>query len=173
MLRLLMVTLWPKDKPSFKLRVVLALLLLVGLKVLNVQVPFFFKSIIDEMNVDWAGDIGTVGTVIGTMILAYGGARFGSVLFGELRNAVFALVAQSAIKRVANNTFKHLLNMDLQFHLLSQTGGLTRAIERGTKGISYVLTAMVFHILPITFEIGIVCLILTYNYGFHLQLSRA
>ena len=165
MLRLLMVTLWPKDKPSFKLRVVLALLLLVGLKVLNVQVPFFFKSIIDEMNVDWAGDIGTVGTVIGTMILAYGGARFGSVLFGELRNAVFALVAQSAIKRVANNTFKHLLNMDLQFHLLSQTGGLTRAIERGTKGISYVLTAMVFHILPITFEIGIVCLILTYNYG--------
>ncbi|KAM9903489.1 hypothetical protein OXX79_003320 [Metschnikowia pulcherrima] len=165
MLRSLMVTLWPKDKPSFKLRVVLALLLLVGSKVLNVQVPFFFKSIIDEMNVDWAGDIGTVGTVIGTMILAYGGARFGSVLFGELRNAVFASVAQSAIKRVANNTFKHLLNMDLQFHLSSQTGGLTRAIERGTKGISYVLTAMVFHILPITFEIGIVCSILTYNYG--------
>lgn len=165
MLRSLLTTLWPKNKPSFRFRVVLALLLLVGSKVLNVQVPFFFKSIIDEMNVDWLAQAGTVGTVIGTMILAYGGARFGSVLFGELRNAVFALVAQSAIKRVANNTFRHLLHMDLQFHLLSQTGGLTRAIERGTKGISYVLTAMVFHIIPITFEIGIVCSILTYNYG--------
>lgn len=165
MIRSLMATLWPKDKPAFKARVVIALLLLIGSKLLNVQVPFFFKGIIDEMNVDWANDLGTVGTVIGTMILAYGGARFGAVLFGELRNAVFALVAQLAIKRVANNTFKHLLDMDLQFHLLRQTGGLTRAIDRGTKGISYVLSAMVFHIFPITFEISVVCGILTYNYG--------
>lgn len=165
MLRSLLATLWPKDKPAFKFRVVLALLLLLASKLLNVQVPFFFKSIVDEMNVDWATQLGTVGAVAGTMILAYGGARFGAVLFGELRNAVFALVAQLAIKRVANNTFSHLLNMDLQFHLLRQTGGLTRAIDRGTKGISYVLTAMVFHIIPITFEITVVCGILTYNYG--------
>ncbi|OBA24199.1 mitochondrial ABC transporter [Metschnikowia bicuspidata var. bicuspidata NRRL YB-4993] len=165
MLRSLLTTLWPKNRPSFKLRVIVALLLLVGLKVLNVQVPFFFKSIVDQMNVDWVAQAGTVGTVIGLMVLAYGAARFGSVLFGELRNAVFALVAQLAIKRVANNTFRHLLNMDLHFHLLSQTGGLTRAIERGTKGISYVLLAMVFHIIPISVEIGIVCSLLTYNYG--------
>lgn len=165
MLRSLFVTIWPKNNPSSKFRVILALLLLIASKLLNVQVPFFFKSIIDGMNVDWAMQAGTVATVIGTMILAYGGARFGAVLFGELRNAVFALVAQSAIKRVANNTFNHLLNMDLHFHLLSQTGGITRAIERGTKGISYVLTAMVFHIIPITFEIGVVCSILTYNFG--------
>lgn len=165
MLKSLLVTLWPKNKPSFRFRVIVALLLLVGSKVLNVQVPFYFKSIVDQMNIDWTAQLGTVGTVIGTMVLAYGGARFGAVLFGELRNAVFALVAQLAISRVANNTFKHLLNMDLQFHLLSQTGGLTRAIERGTKGISYVLTAMVFHIIPISFEISVVCSILTYNYG--------
>lgn len=165
MLKSLLITLWPKNKPSFRFRVVFALLLLVGSKILNVQVPFYFKSIVDQMNIDWASQLGTVGTVIGTMVLAYGGARFGAVLFGELRNAVFALVAQLAISRVANNTFKHLLNMDLQFHLLSQTGGLTRAIERGTKGISYVLTAMVFHIIPISFEISVVCSILTYNYG--------
>ncbi|WPK23397.1 hypothetical protein PUMCH_000636 [Australozyma saopauloensis] len=165
MLKSLLVTLWPKNKPSFRFRVILALLLLIGSKVLNVQVPFFFKGIVDEMNVDWATQLGTVGTVIGSMILAYGGARFGAVLFGELRNAVFALVAQLAIRRVAKDTFRHLLNMDLQFHLLSQTGGLTRAIERGTKGISYVLTAMVFHIIPISFEISVVCSILTYNYG--------
>ena len=166
MLKSMFVTLWPKNKPSFRFRVVVALALLLGSKLLNIQVPFFFKAIIDDMNVDWASLLGTVGTAVGTMILAYGGARFGAVVFGELRNAVFALVAQLAISRVANNTFRHLLNMDLLFHLLSQTGGLTRAIERGTKGISYVLTAMVFHIIPTAFEISVVCSILTYNYGF-------
>lgn len=165
MLRSLLATIWPKDNRGFKIRVVVALLLLIGSKLLNVQVPFFFKSIIDEMNIQWADQLGTIGTVIGSLILAYGGARFGAVLFGELRNAVFASVSQLAIKRVANNTFKHLLDMDLQFHLLRQTGGLTRAIDRGTKGISYVLSAMVFHIIPITFEISVVCGILTYNYG--------
>lgn len=69
------------------------------------------------------------------------------------------------LKKVAYNTFLHLLNMDLQFHLSTQTGGLTRAIDRGTKGISNVLTALVFHILPIAFEISAVCGILTYTYG--------
>lgn len=165
MIKSLLTTIWPKDKPSFKVRVIVALSLLIGSKLLNVQVPFFFKSIIDEMNIDWTLELGVMGTVIGSLILAYGGARFGAVLLGELRNAVFASVSQSAIKRVAYNTFRHLLNMDLQFHLSRQTGGLTRAIDRGTKGISYVLSAMVFHIIPITFEISIVCGILTYNYG--------
>jgi len=165
MMKSLLTTIWPKNKLDFKIRVLLALSLLIGAKLLNVQVPFFFKRIVDDMNVEWTDQLGTVGTVIGTLILAYGGARFGSVLFGELRNAVFASVAQSAIKRVAYNTFLHLLNMDLHFHLSRQTGGLTRAIDRGTKGISYVLSAMVFHIIPITFEISVVCGILTYNYG--------
>jgi len=139
--------------------------LLIGSKLLNVEVPFLFKQIIDQMNVNWTQEVGVLSTVIGSLILAYGGARFGAVLFGELRNAIFASVAQTAIKRVASNTFNRLLNMDLQFHLSQQTGGLTRAIDRGTKGISYVLTAMVFHIIPITFEISIVCGILSYNYG--------
>ncbi|CCH42011.1 Iron-sulfur clusters transporter ATM1,mitochondrial [Wickerhamomyces ciferrii] len=161
----LLAYLWPKDRFSFKVRVVIALSLLILAKVLNVQVPFFFKSIIDGMNIDWTNQVGTVTAIIGGTILAYGGARFGAVLFGELRNAIFATVAQSAIRNVAQTTFKHLLNLDLGFHLSRQTGGLTRAIDRGTKGISYVLTAMVFHILPITFEISIVSGILTYNYG--------
>ena len=89
------------------------------------------------MNVDWTLEVGVLSTVIGSLILAYGGARFGAVLFGELRNAIFASVAQTAIKRVASNTFNRLLNMDLQFHLSQQTGGLTRAIDRGTKGIRW------------------------------------
>ena len=165
MLKSLFKTIWPKNNLNFKIRVIIALSLLVGAKVLNVQVPFYFKQIIDTMNIDWTNEVGIFLTVIGSLILAYGGARFGAVLFGELRNAIFASVAQLAIRRVAYNTFVKLLNMDLQFHLSRQTGGLTRAIDRGTKGISYVLSAMVFHIIPITLEISIVCGILTYNYG--------
>lgn len=181
----LLAYLWPKNKPWVKFRVVTALTLLITAKLLNVQVPFFFKSIIDQMNVDWQSlsesitstlpdssitqaivdNAPVLPTAIAALILAYGVSRFGAVLFGELRNAIFASVAQGTIRQVARNTFVHLLNMDLSYHLARQTGGLTRAIERGTKGISYVLTAMVFHIIPITFEISVVCGILTYNYG--------
>jgi ATP-binding cassette, subfamily B (MDR/TAP), member 7 len=78
----------------------------------------------------------------------------------ELRNAVFASVAQKAIRRVACSVYAHLLRLDLQFHLSKQTGGLTRAIDRGTKGISFLLTSMVFHVLPTALEIGLVCSIL-------------
>lgn len=165
MMTSLLTTIWPKDNPNFKFRVVVAIGLLIGSKLLNVEVPFFFKKIIDNMNVDWTLELGVLGTSAIALVFAYGGARFGSVLFGELRNAIFAGVAQSAIRRVAYNTFVHLLNLDLNFHLSKQTGGLIRAIDRGTKGISYVLSAMVFHIIPISFEISIVCSILTYNYG--------
>ncbi|WEJ93919.1 Iron-sulfur clusters transporter atm1, mitochondrial [Yamadazyma tenuis] len=165
MLRSLLMTIWPKNNPRFRIRVVVALALLIAAKLLNVQVPFFFKSIIDGMNVDWSDGVGIGGSVVAALVFAYGGARFGAVLFGELRNAIFASVAQTAIRRVALNTFERLLNMDLQFHLSRQTGGLTRAIDRGTKGISYVLNALVFHIIPITFEISVVCSVLTYNYG--------
>lgn len=173
-LRQLLATLWPKGNINAKIRVVLALALLMSAKLLNVQVPFFFKTIVDTMNLDWAIQNSSVvepatlvSAVVGSMILAYGGARFGAVLFGELRNAVFAKVAQGAIKKIADSTFRHLLNLDLSFHLSKQTGGLTRAIDRGTKGISYVLTAMIFHIVPITFEVSMVCGILSYNYGFN------
>ncbi len=162
--------LWPRDSLSTKLRVGLAVSLLVGAKVLNVQVPFYFKSIVDAMNVDTAvvaaGTTGgAVATVAGTMILAYGATRIGAALFQELRNAVFASVAQKAIRRVARNVFDHLLQLDLSFHLSRQTGGLTRAIDRGTKGISFLLTSMVFHVLPTALEITMVCGILTYYYG--------
>ncbi|KAF7876835.1 uncharacterized protein EAF02_008055 [Botrytis sinoallii] len=157
--------LWPKDNMGTRVRVGLSLGLLVGAKVLNVQVPFYFKSIVDAMNVDFAALGGTATTVAGSMILAYGLTRIGATLFQEVRNAVFASVAQKAIRRVACNVFDHLLRLDLNFHLSKQTGGLTRAIDRGTKGISFLLTSMVFHIFPTVLEISMVCGILTYQYG--------
>ncbi|CAG8464489.1 6356_t:CDS:10, partial [Acaulospora morrowiae] len=150
---------WSKDDLSVKLRVVAALSLLVGGKILNVQVPFFFKNIIDSLNVD-VEKIGTVWTVVGAVILGYGLARIGATVFQELRNAVFAKVAQKAIRQVAKNVFRHLHQLDLNFHLSRQTGGLSRAIDRGTKGISFLLSSLVFHVLPTALEISIVCSIL-------------
>ncbi|RPB25735.1 iron-sulfur cluster transporter ATM1 [Terfezia boudieri ATCC MYA-4762] len=157
--------LWPKDNMSIKIRVGVSLALLVGAKVLNVQVPFYFKNIVDSLNVDLMAIGGTVWVVAGSVIVAYGLARIGATLFQEVRNAIFANVAQTAIRRVACNVFDHLLRLDLNFHLNKQTGGLTRAIDRGTKGISFLLTSMVFHIIPVTLEIGMVCGILTWKYG--------
>ncbi|KAL7270766.1 Iron-sulfur clusters transporter atm1, mitochondrial [Rhizina undulata] len=157
--------LWPKNNLGVKVRVGLSVGLLVGAKILNVQVPFFFKTIVDSMNIDFLALGGTVWLAAGSIILAYGLARVGATVFQEIRNAVFATVAQKAIRKVACNVFEHLLRLDLNFHLSRQTGGLSRAIDRGTKGISFLLTSMVFHILPIVLEISMVCGILTYNYG--------
>ena len=157
--------LWPKDDLGARARVATALALLVASKVLNVQVPFYFKNIVDSMNVDFAALGGTAWTVGGAMIVAYGATRIGAAVFQEIRNAIFASVAQKAIRRVACNVFEHLLRLDLSFHLSRQTGGLTRAIDRGTKGISFLLTSMVFHIIPTVLEISMVCGILAYQYG--------
>lgn len=99
-----------------------------------------------------------------------GVTRIGATVFQEARNAIFASVAQKAIRRVAGSVYGHLLKLDLNFHLSRQTGGLTRAIDRGTKGISFLLTSMVFHIIPTAFEISLVCGILTYQYGFKFAL---
>lgn len=157
--------LWPKGEFGTKVRVASALSLLVGAKVLNVNVPFYFKSIVDSMNIDFLSVGGTAWTVAGSMIVAYGVTRIGATVFQELRNAVFASVAQKAIRSVARDVFAHLLRLDLNFHLSRQTGGLTRALDRGTKGISFLLTSMLFHIFPTILEISLVCGILTWNYG--------
>ncbi|CDZ98636.1 atp-binding cassette transporter [Phaffia rhodozyma] len=163
-IRTLVKNIWPKSNNGVKVRVVLALGLLIGGKVMNVQVPFFFKEIVDGLNLPMT-ESGTVWMVAGWSIVGYGVARVLSTLFSELRNAVFASVAQGAIRKVARETFQHLLAMDLKFHLTRQTGGLTRAIDRGTKGISFVLSSVLFHVIPTALEISMVCGILTWRYG--------
>jgi len=157
--------LWPKDDFGAKARVATAFGLLIGSKLLNVQVPFYFKSIVDSMNIDFVAVGGTAWTVGGAMLVGYGLSRIGAAVAQEMRNAVFASVAQKAIRRVACSVFDHLLKLDLNFHLSRQTGGLTRALDRGTKGISFLLTSMVFHIIPTALEISMVCGILSYQYG--------
>ncbi|KAF9243531.1 P-loop containing nucleoside triphosphate hydrolase protein [Melanogaster broomeanus] len=157
---------WPKDDWSTRGRVVLGFALLIGGKVLNVQVPLIFKNVIDALNLDVSSG-STVWVVAGSLILGYGAARIGATVFGELLNAVFANIGQRAIRKVARETFEHLLDLNLKFHLSRQTGGLTRAIDRGTKGITFMLQAVLFRIVPTALEIGLVCGILTYKFGWN------
>ncbi|KAF8316044.1 iron-sulfur clusters transporter ATM1 [Clavulina sp. PMI_390] len=163
----LLVNVWPKKGRETKIRVVVALTLLFAGKVLyllNVQVPFLFKSIVDTLNIEVSSDM-TVWAIAGSLVVGYGAARIAATLFSELRNAIFANVAQDAIRKVARDTFSHLLSLDSRFHLSRQTGGLTRAIDRGTKGITFLLSSMIFHVLPTALEISMVCGILTYKFG--------
>ncbi|KAG2131378.1 P-loop containing nucleoside triphosphate hydrolase protein [Suillus clintonianus] len=160
----LMSHVWPKNDWGTRGRVVLGFGLLIAGKVLNVQVPQLFKTVIDALNLDVMAD-STVWVVAGSLILGYGAARTGATLFGELLNVVFANIGQQAVRKVARETFQHLLNLDLKFHLARQTGGLTRAIDRGTKGITFMLQAIIFRIFPTALEISMVCGILTWKFG--------
>eukprot|EP00833_Pecoramyces_ruminatium_P014863 jgi/Orpsp1_1/1188895/evm.model.d7180000067999.1 len=99
-------------------------------------------------------------------LIGYGVARLSANASQEGRNAVFASVAQKAIRKAAKSIFFHLHSLDCNFHLTRQTGALTRAIDRGTKGINQVLHALVFHIGPTILEIFMVCCILTKRFGF-------
>ena len=145
---------------EFKGRVVLALLLLVLAKLTNVAVPLLLKEIVDALDKPKAMLLIPVALVVG-----YGLLRLFSTLFGELRDAVFAKVTQRAIRRVALKLFVHLHSLSLRFHLERQTGGVSRDIERGTKGISFLLNFMLFSILPTLLEIGLVAGILFYKYN--------
>lgn len=165
---------WPKNSPNVKRRVVLSLALLITGKVVSIQAPILFKNVIDFMNdnsderkkffnLDTPRD--TVFTMACTLILGYGAARAGSSLFNELRNSIFAKVASESIRRVAVNVFSHLHRLDLQYHLNRQTGALSRSIDRGSRGINFVLTSLVFNVVPTTFEVALVSSLLYYKCG--------
>ncbi|TDH07733.1 hypothetical protein EPR50_G00109160 [Perca flavescens] len=162
---------WPKNRPDLRARVAISLGLLAGAKITNVTVPFMFKYAVDELN-QMSGHMlnlndapSTVATMATAMLIAYGTSRACAALFNELRNTVFGKVAQSSIRRIAKNVFLHLHNLDLGFHLSRQTGALSKAIDRGTRGISFVLSALVFNLGPTVFEMILVSGILYYKCG--------
>uniref|UniRef100_A0A669EM34 ATP-binding cassette, sub-family B (MDR/TAP), member 7 n=1 Tax=Oreochromis niloticus TaxID=8128 RepID=A0A669EM34_ORENI len=162
---------WPKDRPDLRARVALSLGLLAGSKITNVMVPFMFKYAVDELN-QMSGHMlnlndapSTVATMATAVLIGYGASRACAAFFNELRNTVFGKVAQSSIRRIAKNVFLHLHNLDLGFHLSRQTGALSKAIDRGTRGISFVLSALVFNLGPTVFEMALVSAILYYKCG--------
>lgn len=137
----------------------MALALLILAKLANVGVPLLLKEIVDSLSGPHA-----VLTLPLFFLIAYGVLRFMSSLFGELRDAIFAKVTQRAIRRVALKVFRHLHELALRFHLDRQTGGMSRDIERGTRGISFLLNFMLFNILPTLVEIGLVAAIVLTRY---------
>jgi ATP-binding cassette subfamily B protein len=144
---------------EFKGRVVLALGLLILAKLANVSVPLVLKEIVDTLDQPRA-----MLALPVFLLVTYGILRLCSTLFGELRDAIFAKVTQRAIRRVANKIFNHLHKLSLRFHLERQTGGVSRDIERGTRGISFLMNFMLFNILPTLLEISLVLAILISKY---------
>ncbi len=155
--RSLLPYLWPKGERSAHVRVVIAVLCLVAAKVATVLVPLVYSRAIDALAPK--GSDALIAIPFG-LIGAYALLRIGSAGFGELRDAVFAAVQQRTVRRVALRTFTHLHRLSMRFHLDRQTGGLSRAIDRGTRGIENVLRLAVFNILPTLLEVAMVTLIL-------------
>ena len=154
--------LWPTGQPEMKMRVVLALICLALAKIATVNMPVLLKLVVDALD----GAAGMAVALPVGLIIAYGVVRVLSIAFAELRDAIFAKVGQRAIRTVALQTFRHLHNLALRYHLDRQTGGLSRAIERGTKGIDFLLNFMLFNILPTMLEILMVCGILWTFFNF-------
>ncbi|HVJ54124.1 MAG TPA: ABC transporter ATP-binding protein/permease [Aliidongia sp.] len=148
--------LWPRGRPKLKLRVAAALALVVTAKLVNITLPMLYKQAVDILS----GHAGAVTIVPVALIVAYGLARVGAQTAGELRELVFSRVAQRAIRLIALDVFRHLHALSLRFHLERQTGGLSRAVERGTTGIEYLLGFTLFNILPTLFEIALVSAVL-------------
>ena len=144
---------------QYKARIAVALSCLVLAKIGNVSVPIVLKWIVDRMGADKA-----LLVVPFALLVAYGLARLSVTLFTELREFFFAKVTQRAVRRIALETFEHLHRLSLRFHLARQTGGLTRDIERGTRGISSLMSYLLFSILPTLIELGLVAGILAWNY---------
>jgi len=147
--------LWPRDSFELRTRVVLAVGFLLAGKLVNIYVPLLYKQAVDALS-----PTHTLVAVPIALIVAYGVARVMSQGFNELRNAVFAKVSQRAIRRLALRAFQHVHALSLRFHLDRRTGGLSRAIERGTAGIDFLLSFMLFNVVPTLFEILLVCAIL-------------
>jgi ATP-binding cassette subfamily B protein len=140
---------------EYRWRVSVALAFLVAAKLANVAVPLVLKEVVDGLDPSIA-----MLTVPAALLAAYGILRFSTTLFAELRDLIFVRVVQRAIRRVALGVFRHLHELSLRFHLERQTGGMTRDIERGTRGISQLLNYMIFSIIPVILEFALVAAVL-------------
>ena len=199
-IRTLLTYVWPAGQPALRARVAISLTLLIGAKLLSIQVPFIFKEIADDLEARTrgrpvgvgagaavvvaatavtaasdlavddaplaaaasAGNTGlptleTLATALPFALLTgYGASRVTAALFTEVRNTIFATVAQRAIRLVSRDVYRHLFALDHRFHLERQTGALQRTLDRGSRSINFVLTSLVFNVVPTALEIALV-----------------
>jgi len=157
--------LWPEGQPWVKRRVVLALMFLIAAKLVSVTTPWLYKLAVDRL----AGEAPDTGMLMGLgavgIVVAYGLARLGAVIFGEMRDAVFVRVGQRAIRRLAIETFTHIHRLSLRYHITRKTGGLSRIIERGVKGVDFLLRFLLFSIGPLILELSMVAGIFAWVFG--------
>jgi len=157
--------LWPEGEPWVKRRVMAALLLLLLSKVISVTTPYLYKQAVDALTGNSVGAatfllLGSVGLTV-----AYGLARMGTVFFGEMRDWVFVRVGQRALRKLALETFTHIHLLSMRYHITRKTGGLSRVIERGVKGVDFLLRFMLFSIGPLILELSMVSVIFALYFG--------
>lgn len=167
--------LWPSDDSSESKKrrklVLSSLGLMFAGKAVTIQVPYIFKHLVDSLpieSVDMAmtADVASAASIpILALLLGYGMSRAASSGFNEYRNAIFARVAQETIRKVGRSVFDHVHSLDLQFHLTKNTGQTSRILDRSNRSITYVLNALVFHIVPTAIEVGLVASLVGYQFG--------
>jgi len=157
--------LWPDGQGWVKRRVVLAFVALIVAKLISVSTPFLYKQAVDAL----AGETPDTGTLLALsaagLTVAYGVARLMTVGFQELRDAIFVRVGQRALRRLALETFTHIHQLSMRYHITRKTGGLSRIIERGVKGVDFLLRFMLFSIGPLILELGMVAVIFAVVFG--------
>ncbi len=156
--------LWPKGRTDLKIRVVLALALLVVSKIVTVLTPYAFKAATDLLTAKGGVELALLSIPF-FMVLSYGMGRIFMVVFAQMRDAVFAKVGQRAVRELSYSTFRHLHALSLKFHLERRTGGLSRIISRGINGVDSVLRFSLFNTFPTALEIAMVCGVLAYSFG--------
>jgi ABC-type transport system involved in Fe-S cluster assembly fused permease/ATPase subunit len=156
--------LWPKDAPALRMRIVIALVLVLLGKAIVLIMPFAYKGVIDQMGPGMQAQAG----IALALVMAYAGARFAGVLSDNLRNVVFERVGRNAQRLIAEQVLRHLHNLSLRFHLNRKTGAVTRVVERGTSTIESMLYFMLFNIAPTFIELAAVCIIFQVKFGFGL-----
>jgi len=152
--------LWPKGDLELKLRVIVALVLVLAGKAITLAMPFAYKAVVDAMSGDRAAWMAAL-----MLVVAYAGARFGGVLSDNLRNAIFEKVGQNAARRLAARVFRHVHSLSLRFHLERRTGSLSKIVERGTKSIDMMLYFLLFNIAPTLIELTAICVIFYLKFG--------
>ena len=157
--------LWPDGQTWIKRRVVLALSFLIVAKMISVTTPYFYKLAVDALGgAEPTAVMAMTLTAVG-LTVAYGLARLSVVLFAEARDAVFVRVGQRALRRLALETFTHIHRLSLRYHITRKTGGLSRIIERGVKGVDFLLRFMLFSIGPLILELSMVAVIFAWLFG--------
>ncbi|HEX2217083.1 MAG TPA: ABC transporter ATP-binding protein/permease [Xanthobacteraceae bacterium] len=156
---------WPADRRDLKLRVLAAMVLLVGAKLATIAVPFTFKWATDALTGQPTGPFGSavLGSVIAlaiAMTVAYGGMRVLMAVLTQVRDGLFAKVAMHAVRRLAILTFEHMHRLSLRFHLERKTGGLTRVLERGRNGIETIVRMVILQLAPTFIEVGLIVVVL-------------